>query len=233
VVDVETTSRWHGPYEAVASRIETMCADPESWNVRVPACPGWVVADVVAHLAGLAEDWTERRLDRYASSGWTSDQIDRFRGQPLPDVLDAWRTARRLLGRVGEVPGMGDASMWAFGDAVVHEADLGGALAAGRPPIEAVRLGARSGVVRWRAHLPEQGVASLRLVVTDWREFWCGEARSDATTLRVGTWDLFRLLYGRRSRSQVAALAWVGDPAPVLDAGLPYPFRWADRDLAD
>jgi hypothetical protein len=49
----------------------------------------------------------------------------------------------------------------------------------------------------------------------------------------VSTWELFWLLHGRRSRSQVAALAWSDGPAQVPDAGLPYPFRWAADDLLD
>jgi hypothetical protein len=128
---------------------------------------------------------------------------------------------------------MGDPWMWAFGDAVVHEADVTAAVGAERPPVEAVRLGTRSGIARWRAHLPDHGVGSLRVDVGDWREFWCGQPSDDALSLEVDTWDMFRLLFGRRSRSQVAALCWSNDPTPVLDAGLPYPFRWADQDLID
>lgn len=123
--------------------------------------------------------------------------------------------------------------MWAFGDAVVHEADLGAALGGHRPPTEAVRLGARTGIARWRAYLPDHGVESLRIEVTDWRTFWCGDPADDAPAVELDTWTLFRVLFGRRSRAQVAALPWSGDPTPVLDAGLPYPFRWAERDLVD
>jgi hypothetical protein len=142
----------------------------------------------------------------YASSTWTGDQVRRFQGEPVPAVFGEWRRARHELAGVGEVPGMGDPWMWAFGDAVVHEADVAGALGSERPPDEAVRLGARSGIARWRTHLPTCGVESLRLEVGDWRAFWCGEPSDDALALRVGTWELFRVLYGRRSRAQVAAL---------------------------
>lgn len=123
--------------------------------------------------------------------------------------------------------------MWAFGDAVVHEADVAAAIGAERPPVEAVRLGTQSGIARWRAHLPDRGVGLLRVDVGDWREFWCGEPSEGALSLHVDTWELFRLLFGRRSRSQVAALGWSNDPTAVLEAGLPYPFRWADQDLFD
>ena len=43
----------------------------------------------------------------------------------------------------------------------------------------------------------------------------------------------FRALFGRRTRAQVEAFEWSTDPAPWLDAGLPFPFSWADTDLVD
>ncbi len=60
---MEGAARWGEPYEASAARIELLCADASSWAVTVPACPGWVVADVLAHLTGPAQDWVRERLD--------------------------------------------------------------------------------------------------------------------------------------------------------------------------
>jgi hypothetical protein len=44
----------------------------------VPTCPGWTVRDVVAHLAGLCEDWVQGRLAGYASEAWTANQVERL-----------------------------------------------------------------------------------------------------------------------------------------------------------
>ena len=101
--------------------------------------------------------------------------------------------------------------MWALGDALVHEADLHEALGRGtRPPTEAVLTGLKFGVARWRTHLSEAGVPSLRIDVVDAREYWCGEPDDEAPILRGESWELFRLLYGRRSADQVTALVQQG-----------------------
>jgi hypothetical protein len=36
-------------------------------------------------------------------------------------------------------------------------------------------------------------------------------------TLRTSTFELFRALQGRRTKEQVRAMDWEGDPSPVLD----------------
>lgn len=221
------------PYEGVASRIEALCVDEAVWTTDVPACPGWSVADVVGHLTGLARDWTEGDLQEYGSRRWTAAQVARFAGWRARDVLDEWRLWRDRLTEIEEPRAMGDPWMWAFGDAVVHEADLVGALGTGSPPTDPVRLGVRAGVARWRVHLADLGVGPLRLSVSDWRDFQVGEPADDALTLRTPTWELFRLLFGRRSRAQVASRDWSGAPDAVLDAGLPFPFHWADRDIVE
>jgi hypothetical protein len=53
----------------------------------VPACPGWRVREVVAHLAGLCEDWVEGRLQGYGSSQWTAAQVDRYSAATIEEIL--------------------------------------------------------------------------------------------------------------------------------------------------
>ena len=42
-------------------------------------------------------------------------------------------------------------------------------------------------------------------------------SRGRELTLATSRFEAFRWRMGRRSRAQLAALAWSGDPAPVLD----------------
>ena len=52
-------------------------------------------------------------------------------------------------------------------------------------------------------------------------------------TVTTTAHELFRALYGRRSRAQIEAWDWTNDPAPYLDAGLPFPFSQPRVDLED
>ena len=65
-------------YDAVRRRLAALPLGELS-GTPVPACPGWCVRDVVAHLAGLCQDWVENRFDGYASDAWTTNQVTRFR----------------------------------------------------------------------------------------------------------------------------------------------------------
>src|SRR5271166_2182999 len=100
-------------------------------DVPVPACPGWPVRDVVAHLAGLCEDWVDHHLDGYGSERWTDAQVSRSSGENLEQMLERWRRAAERFAQLEDDPVMGPPARWAFGDAITHEADIRGALQAG------------------------------------------------------------------------------------------------------
>ena len=122
----------------------------------VPSCPGWRVRDVVAHLAGLCEDWVDHHLGGYASDGWTSTQVSRFSQNSLDEILDRWRSAMTQFVALDDDPVMGAPARWAFGDAVSHEADIRGALHFGRVPDDAVLLALKPAISRWRQVLRER-----------------------------------------------------------------------------
>jgi uncharacterized protein (TIGR03083 family) len=220
-------------YEAVRERVVavTCAGDPD---MPVPACPGWRVRDVVAHLTGLCEDWTHHRLDGYASDEWTAVQVSRFEGHTLEEVHERWRLAARQFARLDDDPVMGPPARWAFGDAITHEADIRGALGAGRVPRDAVMLALKGSIARWRETLRDAGAPTLLLLATDAREWWLGTPDdSRATVAEAWAYEIFRALAGRRSIDQVRAWTWSADPDPYLATGLPYPFRWADADVSD
>ncbi len=223
------------PYLAIVARISDVVRDAEpSLDEGVPACPRWTVRQVVAHLAGVAEDWVAGRLDDYGSDAWTSAQVSRFDGQPIDAVLAAWSSAAGRFGASGPSPLGGTAAMWAFGDAVVHEADLRPLLAPGtRPPDNAVSLGLKAAVARWRVELGAAGVPPLDVVATDMRTWRIGYPDAAAQVVTTTGYELFRALFGRRTRTQVEAWGWDCDPAIYLDVGLPYPFSWAGTAFAD
>lgn len=222
-------------YLGVVARVTEMAgAAGPSLHTTVPACPDWTARQVVAHMAGLAEDWVAGNLDDYGSDAWAGSQVARFEGRSLDEILGAWSVAAAQFGELGPTSLGGSPAMWAFGDGVVHEADLRPILAPdSRVPDEATALGLKAAIARWRSELSSAGAPPLDVIATGMRTWRVGEADAPAHTVTTTGHELFRALFGRRSRTQAEAWQWSCDPAVYLDIDLPYPFRWADTDLAD
>ena len=224
------------PYLGVVARVTDLvrAAAQASLDEIVPACPDWTARQVVAHLAGVATDWVAGHFDDYGSDAWAGAQTARFEGWAVDDVLGAWSAAASQFAELGPSPMGGTPAMWAFGDAVVHEADLRPVLAPGtRVPRDAMALGLKAAVARWRGELGSAGVPPLDMVANDMRTWRVGDPDAAAQTVTTTGYELFRALFGRRSRAQVEAWDWSGDPAVYLDVDLPYPFRWAATAVED
>ena len=201
----------------------------------VPSCPGWTVHDVLAHLVGLCEDWIDHRLSGYASTSWTTQQVVRYEGCNVGELLRHWTDLLPHFTRLDDDPRMGPPARWAFGDGVIHEADVRHALSAGRPPHDAVALSLKGSIARWRATL-EHADSPRTLIVRppDAREWTLGTPSTDAPIIvSPPAYELFRGLAGRRTREQVCAWPWSTNPDPILNLGLPYPFQWASTPITD
>ena len=79
-------------YRETRERLTALVAglDEVELGAPVPACPGWSVADVIGHLAALAEDALAGRLTGPPSEEETAIQVDRFRGMPMAQTLADW-----------------------------------------------------------------------------------------------------------------------------------------------
>jgi uncharacterized protein (TIGR03083 family) len=175
-------------------------------NTAVAACPGWSVRDVVAHVVGVAEDWVSGRLTGAPTDDDTAAQIARFGDHDLAGVLAAWTQAAAALddmARSGVKPPLGDITS--------HEHDIRAAV--GRP-------GARDSEAVW--HSSDQLLTNLRtpvplLVTVEDGQYLSGPGDGAELRLRTTRFEGLRWRTGRRSRAQLAAMNWSGDPAPVLD----------------
>lgn len=208
-------------YQQTVDRIIELVSAPDaSVDAPLAACPGWSVLDVLAHLAGVAQDWAAGRRSAPPTDAQTAAQVARFDGRGLIDILNAWVEAAAeipRLAREGIAPPLGDI--------VVHEHDIRDAL--GRP-------GARDS-----AALQSVSDQLLRMLVTpvpvrvivEDGEYRCGADVGPAVDLKTTRFEAVRWRTGRRSRSQMAAMAWSGDPAPVLDHL--YMFGPATADLVE
>ena len=195
-------------YGLVRERLAGLVAEvPEPASVAVPACPGWSVQDVIAHLVAIAQDVLAGRLSRPPTDEWTAAQVASRKDQSMADLLADWAdvgpTFQALITSAGMWPG--------FLDALSHEHDIRGAIAApaGRDAPE-LRLAAEFLVAGLR---PDQAM-TVRVAE---REFRVGPSAEPAIGLVTEPFEAFRFRMGRRSRGQLAAMEWTSDPTPVLD----------------
>jgi uncharacterized protein (TIGR03083 family) len=181
--------------------------DDAALATPVPACPGWTVQDTIAHLAAVVDDALAGRLTGPPDEEQTAVQVARYAGRPMADILSEWTAGspqfEEIIGAFNIPP--------AVIDVTSHEQDIRGALnLPGARDNEALLVMAGWLLERWRAPVP------VRVTVED-AEFRIGPDGDPVLGLRTTRFEAFRWRMGRRSRDQLAALDWSGDPAPVLD----------------
>lgn len=206
-----------------------------AWRTPVPATPEWTVRDVVAHVTGLAADAAAgtmptdvNLLEQFrdadvvaARDAFADGQVERRRGADPQDLVTEWDVAEvRLLDRLGREPDDPEALPFGFDvvlvtDVCVHADDV--ALALGHPPhrdTKASRVALAGYCFGLDYRLRALGLPALVLRY-DGKERTIGEGATGAT-LSADRWELLRVLAGRRSREQILALAWNGDPEPYV-----------------
>ena len=138
----------------------------------------------------------------------TAAQVARFAGRPIGDVLLVWEEHAGALEDVIAAHNVRPAVL----DVLAHEHDIRGALGrAGARDDEAVRTGAEMLLGFLSPPVP-------LWVRCDEFEVRVGPAEGPSLELRTDHYEAFRWRLGRRSRAQLAAMDWSGDPSPVLDA---------------
>jgi uncharacterized protein (TIGR03083 family) len=184
-------------------------------SAPVPACPGWSVRDVVAHLTANVEDMSVKSMSGPPTDEQTAAQIARMRDRSVPQMLADWQLAAVPFEEKASASRM----RMPLIDLTTHEHDIRGAL--GRPAdrdSDAVRICSQFLLENMRPPVP------MRVVVED-AEFRVGqraeavgavEAEAAELVLTTSRFEALRWRMGRRSRAQLAAMRWSGDPAPVL-----------------
>ena len=202
-------------YRDTRERLTALVAglDDAALATPVPTCPGWLVADVVAHLAAVVEDALAGRLTGPPSEEQTAEQVARYKGRPMTQTLAGWTAGAPRFEEIISAFNVPQAVI----DVASHEQDIRGAL--GRPgarDTEAIRWLSGWLLERLRTPVP------VHVTIED-AEFrvgppGAGRGRDEPVlSLTTTRYEAFRWRMGRRSRDQLAALDWSGDPAPVLD----------------
>jgi uncharacterized protein (TIGR03083 family) len=209
-------------YREVRTRIAELVAEAASSDAAVPSCPEWRVHDVVAHCAGVVDDFLSGNLESAGSPAWTAVQVDARRTASTASVLSTWAEQAPQLEE--QLDGFGPAGYQLLMDVATHELDLREAL--GIDPAEAassaaVSLGLGWLLERMTLSAGRRGLPGLRLRSTDGREWVPDDDRPVVATLTGSPLELLRACSGRRSEAQLRAMEWEGD----VDAALPA-FTW-------
>jgi uncharacterized protein (TIGR03083 family) len=192
---IDGATDWAQLYRDHVDAVAALAADlaDDELDTMVPATPRWTVRDVIAHLAGGPADIVSGRMDGATSPRWSDRHVTERIGLPVADLVDEIRRNADAL--VEAVEGVDrPAPIW---DIAVHHADLHEALGRGEmaPPL-------------WQPVL--DGAAPYRLAEQP-ITVYAGDAAYGAggPEAIVPPYELFRALFSRRSRSQIAA--WAGD----------------------
>jgi uncharacterized protein (TIGR03083 family) len=174
--------------------------DDQAAETPVPACPGWTVRDVYAHLAGAATDILNGNLVGVATDPWTAQQVADRADRSLPEILDEWdEAAPRLVEALA--PFGDDLDPRLLADLWTHVQDVRGAL--GQP-------GDREGPLT-------EYVTSRALRA--YAQHLVGRSLEPIDLGFVDPYEFTRAFTGRRSPAQMRAWDWpVDDPEPYVEA---------------
>jgi uncharacterized protein (TIGR03083 family) len=201
----------------------------EQLETVVPAAPKWTVRDLLGHIVGVAGDvsaWPAAEPPTIPpSDDYTAGQVQRRREQSMSELMDDWARAVPIFAERMAGWGRWNAPIH---DMVCHEADIRGALKLPRLPDEAWQ----ASLDDWPSFLTECGP----MLSWEWgllkerdaiavragdRTYTLGDGEPSATVEAPNGYELWRALFGGRSKSQIADWRWSTDPEPYLDT-LPF-----------
>lgn len=196
-----------GGYAQVRAGFREVLGDhPNALERAVPACPGWTVGDLLAHVVEIAEAAVIRHGG--AVSGGA--------------LLERWDELGAYL---DPLLGSDPRGVILVMDAYTHELDLRAALGVEPPAGHAAEPASLGLLVRgFSARVSELGLPAVRIRSTGGRT-WVAGTGAPAATFAGASYPLYRCLSGRRSAGQIAGLVWSADPGPWLDAFAWGPFQ--------
>jgi uncharacterized protein (TIGR03083 family) len=209
-----------GAYASTRARINDLLAgiDDAGAATVVPACPAWTVADLTAHLAGVARALVERDRPGPDVQAWVDAQVAARQGRSVDSLLDEWNEFAAPFEDL--IESKGGSFGFLLYDIVAHEHDLRGALQQpGARSSDGVTLALAIGRTLLERDLTANGLGAVQVRSADGD--WSAGTGEPALTLDLsdqphGTWELFRLLGSRRSEAQLARYSWTGDWKAML-----------------
>lgn len=218
-------------YRATQQRFVELAADLDD-DVRIPATPAWNVRELLAHVTGVAADVASGNVLEYAQEGWTQAQVESRAGLDRTAILAEWESVTPTLTAVLDDPAaFGLDPMYAgapLADLIIHRQDLreAGGL---DPAIAEDELGEtwprRLDILD--AQLAMESLPAIRLRDLDGNVWEQGEGEP-AATVTADLHELWLSMQGRRTKADVLAYEWEGDPEPYLGIWPGLVFAWRD-----
>jgi uncharacterized protein (TIGR03083 family) len=212
-----TTAGEH--YRVLRTRLTGLASDltPEQAAAPVPALPGWSIQDTYAHLTGIAADVVAGNVGDPRDESWTAGQVAARRDRSLAEVCAEWSTAGPVLEAVLDDPA-GRRAVFAVFDVFHHGHDVLGALGRreGRDTPEAAFVVTLMAKFK-RAGWGRDGHPPIELAADSGSWRLGAEDGAPIAALTTSDFELARILIGRRSRAQILAAGWRGDPEPIVD----------------
>ena len=201
-------------YRSIRGRLVDLAADltEEESTLTVLATPAWDVRDTFAHLVGAIDDVLTGTLEGYGTEAWTAAHVTSRTGDTLKTICAEWsRRApdfEQLLDSTANTYAPLIAGTW------THEQDIRGSLGLkGVGDTGGMEL-TLDLVDDIGGRIDSAGEGALRIRAGG--RVWTLGSSEVAATLDTSPYVLARLVYGRRSAAQIAALDWEGDPTPYL-----------------
>jgi len=209
-------------YRLIYERVDALVRGRDGIAAQaVPACPGWTVRQVVAHLAGVAQDIVALNLEKKGTGPWADAQVARLGGHSIDDLLDVWgQSLDSVSANLAFASGAGVCQL--VFDTLTHEHDIRGAL--GEP-------GSRAGDLAFTAALGfvttmgdrfirQAELPALRLATPTIGPVQLGDPHTARghIGLSISDFEALRCFGGRRSVGQLLALPWDGDPTNLMPA---------------
>lgn len=209
-------------YRLICERVDALLRGRAGTaELVVPACPGWTVRQVVAHLTGVAQDIISLNLENKGTRPWADAQVARLDGYGIEDLLDLWGQSLDAVSANLDLASEAAVCQLVF-DTVTHEHDIRGAL--GEP-------GFRTGDPAFKAALSfvttmgdqfirHAELPALRLCTPTMGSVQLGDphAARGGVALSISDFEALRAFGGRRSVAQLLALPWDANPAELMPA---------------
>jgi uncharacterized protein (TIGR03083 family) len=206
-------------YRVIRTQLSDLAAtlSDEQAETPVPALPGWSVRDTYAHLTGISADIVNGTAGNPKDETWTAGHLAARRDRTLSEICEEWTVNAPGAEAVLDDP-EARGGVFAVLDVFHHGHDVRGALGVtdGRDTPEAAFVATVMTKIK-RGGWAAAGHPPIRLTADSGSWLLGPDDAEPTAALATSDFELSRILIGRRSRAQMLAAGWSGDPEPVVD----------------